>query len=255
MPPGRFTFRNGPKRRHERATMLVDRDGVQADIDMVSEIGVVKSQKRKRQVAGERRQPEPGRNAVRAHRVPNGDADDPPILVKRLLSLERAVIGDAFPVARSGVGVPASHRWAYAIVLPRGLHDLLVGTARDARRADQSGERAHRVRSSRKTDEVDLVLAFIVLAEPGIGVLNDGFEAKADGAAQQLAKKRTLCSDAIMIETTLSGLVARDRLDQRPRRAIRRIELRDIRVEADTFVVPRAVDEDDVSLHAEAPLS
>ena len=93
-------FRHRPKRGHKWAAMLVDRHAMQPDIDMVAEVRIVKSQDREREISGERRKPDAGGNAVRADRVPNRDAGDPPLLVKGRFSFERAVGDDALLVPK-----------------------------------------------------------------------------------------------------------------------------------------------------------
>src|SRR5580704_7715375 len=79
MPPWRLSFGRGPERRHKRAAMLVDANGMEADIDMIAKFGIVEAKYFQRNISRQRRKADTGRNTVRTDRIEHRHAFDRPV--------------------------------------------------------------------------------------------------------------------------------------------------------------------------------
>src|SRR6476646_3246324 len=60
MPPWRLPFGCRPERRHKRAAMLIDTDGMEADIDMIAKFGIVEAEHFQCNIARQRREADTG---------------------------------------------------------------------------------------------------------------------------------------------------------------------------------------------------
>ena len=76
MPLGLLADWDGPEGRHEGSTVLVDRNSVQAKLDMVAEACAVKAKLPKGVVPGEIREADTGRDSIGTYGIPYGHAFD-----------------------------------------------------------------------------------------------------------------------------------------------------------------------------------
>src|SRR5262245_31808276 len=97
--PSRFlALSNSPECWDEWPPSLVDPDRVQSNVDVIAEVGVVKSQKQKSNVAREWCESEARGDAVGPNRVPDSHAPDGTIPMDLITGGERMKVFENFPI-------------------------------------------------------------------------------------------------------------------------------------------------------------
>src|SRR3984885_2547082 len=140
MAPWRRPFGRGPECRHKRATMLVDADGVEADIDVFAKLGVVEAEDFERNIARQRSKADAGRNSVRTDGIEHRHAFDGPVRVKVVARSRRVKAVDGLLVARTGGFCTGSNRRIDAVMVPGDIEPLLAELTLNSRCANQSGQ-------------------------------------------------------------------------------------------------------------------
>src|SRR5262249_27840374 len=153
--------------RHEGPPPFVDGHRVQADIDMLADLGVMETEDGQGEVPAKRGKADAGRYAIRSDGVEYADAFDARITTAGVLRGHLAEGLHRFLIGRAGGLLALANVRVDAKVIPHGIENgvevLRIDGGLDAGGADQAGERAGCVSATGKAENVEFVAGCIVL--------------------------------------------------------------------------------------------
>src|SRR6516165_3287915 len=163
VPPWLLSLRYRPEGWDKRTTVLVDGHGMQCHINVLAEACIVETEEDQRYVSGQRSKAKACGDAVRTDRVPNGHAFYRPAIVKSLALCGRLVFRNFTPICRGCSPWLLARCWTNSVVFPGDLEQFGIRSTCNARCTNQSRQCACRVRSARKTANVNLITCFIII--------------------------------------------------------------------------------------------